>query len=135
MKRNIFLCGILFFAVACATTNKTKGAPEWTTKGAGAFDASGKKVFYGVGLAPATITDVSLRRETADNRARADIQRVFSASIEGSMTSYSANEVERVERTLKTLQSGKISWVQIVDRYVASDGAVYSLAKVDLDQI
>lgn len=135
MKKYLLLGAVLFFAAACGTAQKYKGAPEWTIKGAGAFNDSGKRVFYGVGMAPATIRDESLRRETADNRARAEIQKVFSASIEGSMASYTANESERVERVLKTFQSGKISWVQIIDRYRASDGTVYSLAKVDLDRI
>lgn len=135
MKKYLLLFTVLCFIVACATSPKTKIPPEWTSKGAGAFNDNGRKVFYGVGIAPSTITDESLRRETADNRARADIQKIFSTSIEGSMTNYSANEVERVERTVKTLQSGKISWVQIVDRYKTSDGTIYSLAKVDLDQL
>ena len=64
-----------------------------------------------------------------------DIQRIFSATIEGAMTSRTADDTERVERVLRTFQSGKISWVQIVDRYQAPDGAIYSLAKVDLDRL
>lgn len=134
MKKYLLLASVLCL-VACATSQKGKAAPEWTVKGAGAFADSGKRVFYGVGMAPATIVDESLRRETADNRARADIQKVFSTSIEGAMTSYTTNESERVERVLKTFQGGKISWVQIVDRYRSADGAIYSLAKIDLDQI
>ena len=135
MKKYILLGFAFIFLAACATSQKNKEAPAWTVKGAGAFSDSGKRVFYGVGVAPATIGDESLRRETADNRARADVQKVFSTSIEGSMTSYTTNESERVERVLKTFQSGKISWVQIVDRYRTTDGSIYSLAKVDLDQI
>lgn len=135
MKKYLLLFSVLCFAAACATSQKNKGAPDWTIKGAGAFKDSGNRVFYGVGIAPATIRDESLRREAADNRARGDIQKVFSASMEGSMTSYTANEIERVERVLKTFQSGKMSWVRIIDRYQAPDGAIYSLAKVDLDQI
>ncbi|MEI7482886.1 MAG: LPP20 family lipoprotein [Elusimicrobiota bacterium] len=135
MKKYLLLSSALFFAVACATSQKSKGAPEWISKGAAAFKESGKYVFYGIGIAPATISDESLRREAADNRARADIQKVFSVSIEGSMTNYTANEGERVERVLKTFQSGKMNWVKIVERYQAPDGTVYSLAKIDLEQI
>ena len=135
MKKYLALGFALFFVTACAMFQKNKGAPEWTVKGAGAFNNSGKHVFYGVGIAPATINDESLRRETADNRARADIQKVLSTSIEGTMTSYTTNESEKIERVLKTMQSGKISWVQIVDHYNTSDGTVYSLAKLDLDQL
>lgn len=134
MKKNI-LVGVVFVLLSACATSQNKGAPTWTVKGAGAFSDNGKRVFYGVGVAPATIGDESLRRETADNRARADVQKVFSTSIEGSMTSYTTNDSERVERVLKTFQNGKISWVQIVDRYQAKDGSIYSLAKVDLDQI
>ncbi|HAT72151.1 MAG TPA: hypothetical protein DCS63_04985 [Elusimicrobia bacterium] len=135
MKKHLTLGLALFFAAACATAQKHKNAPEWTIKGAGAFEESGKRVFYGVGMAPAAIADESLRRETADNRARADIQKIFSTSIESAMTIYTASEGEKAERVLKTFQSGKLSWVQIVDRYQAPDGAIYSLAKLDLEQI
>jgi len=125
----------LVLALAGCAGGMPKGAPQWALKGAGAFGDAGGRVFYGVGIAPPNITDDSLRREAADNRARADIQRVFSSTVEGAMTTYTTNDAERVERVVKTFQSGKISWVQIVDRYIAPDGSVYSLAKLDIDKI
>jgi len=131
--KKLFSVLLLCLFAGCAGS-RLKGAPDWALKGAGAFDGGGR-VFYGVGLAPASITDLSLRREAADNRARADIQRVFSSTVEGAMTTYTSNDAERVERVVKTFQSGKISWVQIVDRYIAPDGSVYSLAKLDMDNI
>jgi hypothetical protein len=132
--RKIFILALVGLFTGCAG-GPLKGAPAWALKGAGAFPDAGGRVFYGVGIAPGSIADASLRREAADNRARADIQRVFSATVEGSMTTYSFNDSERVERVLRTFQSGKISWVQIVDRYSAPDGTVYSLAKLDMDRI
>ena len=50
--------------------------PEWVNKGSGAFGGEGKKVFYGVGSASG-IRNSSLACSTADQRARAEISRVF----------------------------------------------------------
>lgn len=121
----VVLCG-LFFA-GCASI------PKWTTKGAGAFGNTEGKVFYGIGRAGADITDKALRIETADNRARADLQRVFDTYSASLMKDYSGTDGELVERAVKTFSAGHISGAQIVDHYTDADGMEYALLKLDLE--
>ena len=134
MEKNLLLVFVLVFSAACATTGKVTGGPDWTMKGSGAFSGGGEKVFYGVGLAGPGIKDESLRREASDNRARADLQKVFDTYVGSLMKDYSGTEGELVDRVVKTYQHGSLSGVQIMDRYQRADGTLYSLAKVDLDQ-
>lgn len=135
MKNTMIAAVSVLFLFGCASTSKVTGGPEWTMKGTGAFKDGGGKVFYGVGLAGAgSIKDESLRRETADNRARADLQKVFNTYTSSLMKDYSGTDGELVERAIKTFQSGTLSGVQITDRYQKDDGTLYSLAKLDLDQ-
>ncbi len=116
-------------------SSKNKAAPEWVLKGGGAFKNSGTHAFYGVGSAPPTISDEYLRRDTADNRARTDIQNGFSTSTKSTRTTtHTAEGDERVERIRTTFKSGEISMAQIIEHYQAADGTIYSLAKIEMDQ-
>ena len=120
---------------AGALSSGNKAAPELVLKGGAAFKDSGKGAFYGVGSAPSTISDEYLRRETADNRARADIQNIFSTSMESTgTTTHTADGGEKVAHTTTTFKSGTISMAQIIDHYQAADGTLYSLAKIDIDR-
>ena len=135
MRKNILLAFAVLFVTACATTGKlSNGAPEWTLNGSGAFSGGGEKVFCGVGLAGASIKDESLRREAADNRARADLQKVFNVYSGSLMKDYSGTDGELVERAIKTYQGGSLSGVEITKRYQRPDGTMYSLAQLDLAQ-
>lgn len=120
--------GVLL-VTGCATMSR---APEWTAKGAGAFKPN-EKVFYGVGRADSSIRNESLRVETADNRARADLQRVFDTYSASLMKDYAGSDGELVERALKTFSAGHVSGGQVMDRYKDSKGTTYSLVKLDLE--
>jgi hypothetical protein len=118
-----------------APFSRNKHAPEWTIKGRAAFKDSGILAFYGVGSAPAAIRDEYLRRETADNRARADIQNGFSTATESTgTTTITADGGKKTERAVTTVKSGDISMARIIDRYQAADGTIYSLAKTEIDR-
>jgi len=133
MQKILLLTVVMCFTAACATTSKVTGGPDWTMRGSGAFSGGGK-AFYGVGLAMPTLKDESLRREAADNRARADLQKIFETYSSGIMKDYSGSDGQLVERVIKTYQNGTRAGVQVVDRYQRRDGTVYSLVKLDLDQ-
>jgi hypothetical protein len=71
-----------FLILACTSGPKESGdsaidGPPWVTKGSGAFDVAGSKVFYGVGVASG-IRNKALLRQTSDNRARAEIAKILS---------------------------------------------------------
>ena len=128
MKRTVIGIGLAAMVwVGCAT-----GRPAWTTKGAGAFPPS-EKVFYGIGRADASIQNESLRVETADNRARGDLQKVFDTFSETMMRDYNGMDGQVIERGIKTFSAGHISGAQIVDRYTDSKGTAFSLLKLDLE--
>lgn len=133
MRKIMLLTVAICFTAACATTSKVTGGPDWTMRGSGAFSGGGK-AFYGVGLAGPTLKDESLRRETADNRARADLQKIFETYSSGIMKDYNGSDGQLVERVIKTYQNGTRAGVQVVDRYQRRDGTAYSLVKLDLDQ-
>ena len=114
--------------------------PEWVTKGSGAFGGEGGQVFYGVGVA-SNIKNIALLQTTADNRARAEITKVFETYSASLMKDYMASvsdgdkvsEEQNVEQAIKTFSAQTLSGVQIVDRWKdTSTGAMYSLARMDL---
>src|SRR6478609_9438856 len=113
------------------TSTIASGEPAWVTRGSGAFP-SDKKSFYSVGLANG-IKNPALLRTTADNRARAEMVKVFetySASLmKDYMASANGKEEQAVEQAVKTLSAGSLTGAEIVDRYLNSEGVQYSLCK------
>ena len=55
------------------------GSPAWARKGGGGFDGPHGRAFYGVGLVQG-IANPSLSRQTAGNRARGEIAKLFNTS-------------------------------------------------------
>lgn len=121
--------------------------PEWVNKGSGAFGgdkgANGGKVFYGVGSASG-IRNHSLARSTSDNRARAEISKVFSTYSASLMKDYAASttagdfsassEEQHVEQAIKTFSANTLNGVEIVDHWIhPADGTIYALARLDLN--
>lgn len=143
---------VLPMAVACGGGETNKGQitpggpvveyPEWVNKGSGAFGGE-KKVMYGVGSASG-IRNHSLARTTADNRARAEIQKIFetySASLmkdfQESVTAgdfSSSDESQMVTNAIKTFSAGTLNGVEVVDHWIHPvDGTIYALARLDMD--
>lgn len=117
--------------------------PEWVMKGSGAFGGDDKRVFYGVGSVSG-IKNQSLARTTADNRARAEVSKIFEVYSASLMKDYQASttagdmskssEEQHVEQAIKTFSASTLSGVQIVDHWFhPQDGTVYSLAQLDLE--
>jgi hypothetical protein len=115
--------------------------PEWVNRGSGAFGGD-EKIFYGVGLASG-IRNHSLARSTADNRARAEISKVFEIYSASLMKDYSASvtagnfekssEEQMVEQAIKTFSATTLNGVEIVDHWIhPTDGTMYALAKLDI---
>lgn len=115
--------------------------PEWVNRGSGAFGGE-KKVFYGVGSASG-IRNHSLARTTAQNRARAEISKVFetySASLmkdfQESVTAgdFSASsESQMVQQAIKTFSANTLNGVEIVDHWIHPiDGTIFALARLDI---
>ncbi len=120
--------------------------PKWVDKGGGYMTAKDGKAFYGVG-AVTGIRNEPLAKETADNRARADLAKYVDTYTSYLMRDYAASttagdftktsEEQNVERALKTFVSTHLSGVTVVDRWEKDDKTgkiIYSLAKLDLDK-
>ena len=117
--------------------------PDWVIKGSGAFKDSKGKAFYGVGSATG-IKNFSLQRETADNRARNDIAKVFEFYTKSLMKDYQASttagdfkataEEQNVEEAIKTVTSATLTGVMIIDHWEHEGREeLFSLARLDLE--
>lgn len=138
--------GILLVA-GCATSPKPSAdpasmGPAWVMKGSGAFDVQKGKVFYGVGIASGIKNKAHLR-QTADNRARAEIAKTMETYVATLSKDYMASttagdmskssEEQHVETALKTFSKTTLHGAEIVDRWMdPSDGSMYSLCELDL---
>ena len=147
--KSVIVAGVLSSSVlACggdktvAAAEATVAAPEWVTKGSGAFGAEGKRIFYGVGLA-SNIKNRALLQSTSDNRARAEIAKIFETYSAQLMKDYMASttagdgsassEEQHVEQATKTFSAATLSGVQIVDHWQdPKDGSMFALARLDL---
>ncbi len=138
--------GILLIA-GCASSPKPTAdtaaqGPAWVMKGSGAFDVTKGKVFYGVGAASG-IRNKALLRQTADNRARAEIAKTMESYVATLAKDYMASttagdmskssEEQHVETALKTFSKTTLHGAEIVDRWMdPSDGTMYALCELDL---
>jgi len=119
------------------------GTPKWAKKGSGAFDGKHGRAFYGVGLVSG-IQSESLERQTADNRARGEIAKLFNTYIASMMKDYqrstSANgasaEEQDVVSAQKTITEVTLRGVEIRDHWRDPQSkAMYALAILDLNAI
>lgn len=153
MKRLVLSFALALPLAACGGGEKTtKGAitpggpvveyPEWVMKGSGAFGGE-KKVFYGVGSASG-ITNHSLARTTAGNRARAELSKIFSTYSASLMKDYASSttagdmtasdEQQMVEQAIKTFSANDLTGVEIVDHWIhPTDGTIFALARLDVE--
>jgi hypothetical protein len=145
----------MVLSVACGSSPEANGGnipanmqgiqfPDWVIKGSGAFPGDeGKQVFYGVGSVSG-IRNHALARTTADNRARAEIQKTFETYSASLMKDYmssttagdmsASDEQQFVESATKTFSAGTLSGVVITEHWFHPDGTVYALAKLDLER-
>lgn len=110
--------------------------PLWIDKGVAAI---GDKAFYGVGVA-SDISSISLRRSTADAKARTELAKLFSSRVQNLIKTYDAstNDGSREspeahhQEASKVFTEMELTGVDIVDRfYDLTHNAQYSLARLD----
>ncbi|MFQ5588642.1 MAG: LPP20 family lipoprotein [Nitrospiria bacterium] len=118
--------------------------PDWVQRGSGAFVDQDQKSFYGVG-AIVGVKNKPLARTAADNRARAEITKIFETYSASLMRDYAASttsgsfeatsEEQNIEQSIKTFSAATLSGVVIIDHWAdTSDGVFYSLARLDLER-
>ena len=120
------------------------GEPKWVVRGSGAATEDGKRVFYGVGMVSG-IANRALARSTSENRARAELGKIFRTYSASLMRDYRASttagdmeassEEQHVEQAIKTFSKVTLSGVMIVDQWFdPSDATVFALARLDLEE-
>lgn len=151
MRIAVMIIAAVALLAACGGSNprpdapiQDMGAPDWVVKGGGAGESKDSgKVFYGVGQASG-IKNNSLLRQTADNRARADIAKTFQFYSASLMKDYMSStmaadpnvtsEEQHVESAIKTVTSITMNGVQIVDHWQnPTTMEMFSRARLDLE--
>ena len=151
LKLVAIVCAALLFS-ACGGKPAVKyssTAPDWVVKGGATFKDAGKQVFYGVG-AVTGVKNPPLATSVADNRARAEIAKSFETYTAALMKDFSASvtggaavtaetpssEQQSIEQSIKTFSSATLSGVTVADHWTNPvDGTVYSLVRLDLEQV
>jgi hypothetical protein len=120
-----------------------KGAPDWVNKGTATLNDRDGRLFHGVGSAP-SMGDDSLQRSTADDRARAEVARIFSTYLDVVSSDYAgatgagpkADADQSVSRQVKAVTKVNLAGAKIIGRWKdVKTGNVYSLAEVDLKHV
>ena len=150
--KHLLLVGLIFLLGACVSVpvvpEEPKAlseykAPKWALVGGGAFTDERGKAFYGVGSATG-IKNYSLQRQIADDRARADLAKVFEYYVETLTKDYQAHttagsfatssEEQNAEAAVKVVVSSTLRGVTIIDHFeIPARRELISLARLDYD--
>ncbi len=120
-------------------------APAWVFGGGGAVTAKSGKIMFGVGSAP-KMMDISMQRDRAGNRARAEILKIFNTYIAYMMKDYArsttAGDMSKesyeadVLQVQKTISIGDLNGAQLADTWRdPADGTIYIMMTLDLEAV
>ena len=120
-------------------------APAWVFGGGGAVTAKSAKIMFGVGSAP-KMMDISMQRDRAGNRARAEILKIFNTYIAYMMKDYArsttAGDMSKesyeadVLQVQKTISIGDLNGAQLADTWRdPADGTIYIMMTLDLNSV
>ena len=122
---------------------RIKGAPDWVNKGTSYVNDKDGRLFHGVGSA-SPMGEVTLQRATADDRARAELARIFSSYLDVVSSDYqsaarsgdSKVSEEAVSRQIKNLSKVNLTGAKIIARWPdKKTNIVYSIAELDMKQV
>lgn len=140
---SFFLIGVVS---GCSSNTKVesdlgvKSAPDWVNEGNQALKDKNGRFFHGTGSAP-RMSDVSLQRSTADNRARAEVAQIFSSYMSVLASDYSSSlsgdnesiNEQAISRTVENATQLNLVGVEIIARWKdKKTGVLYSLAELDM---
>jgi len=144
----ILVSMVAFLMTGCAGKTKNlfrqTAEPDWVKKGSCALKDGKGHAFYGVGSVWG-IKNPSLMRTTSENRARAEISKLFNVYTASLMSDFQmsamAGNVDKtteevhVEQTIKTFTKAKLSGVMIIDHWINREtGEFFSLACMKLSE-
>jgi len=141
------MLAVMLTLAACGGNKVVQGpiannAPEWVSKGSGAFSDGGIRAFYGVGIVQ-HVRDRALAVETADTRARAAVAKSLESYISALTKSYQAHtsagspdqasEEQNITSTMKSLTDMSLPGVVMINHWFdPSDKTMYALARLDM---
>jgi hypothetical protein len=151
MRTRFIVIAVLALGMAaCAGPTKlesdigVKGAPDWVNKGTAYVSNQDGRLFHGVGSA-GPVGDAALQRATADDRARAEVARIFSTYLDVVTNDYQsaarsgttqAAADEAVSRQIKALTQVNLAGARIVARWLDKrSNTVWSIAELDVKQV
>jgi hypothetical protein len=120
-----------------------KGAPDWVNKGSNILSTKDGRMFHGVGSA-SQMGDLALQKATADDRARAEVARVFSSYMDVVSNDYmasaksgdtGANE-ESVTRQIKNTTRVNLAGARIIGSWRdPKSNTIWSIAELDMSHV
>ncbi len=144
--------GMVALTVLAACSTKTtvesdlgiKGAPDWVNKGTNILNDKDGRLFHGVGSA-SPMGDMALQQATADDRARAEVARIFSSYMDVLSQDYQsatrsdggqAASEEAVSRQIKNVTQQNLAGAKIIGRWRdKKTNIIYSIAELDLKHV
>lgn len=120
-----------------------KGAPDWVNQGSQALNSRDGRLIHGMGSV-GKISDESLQRSTADDRARAEVARVLSSFMNVVSQDYIATagsgdmsiNDQALSRSVENVTRLNMSGTEIIGRWRdQKTGNLYSLAELDLKRV
>jgi hypothetical protein len=120
-----------------------KGAPDWVNKGTAYVNNKDGRLFHGVGSA-GPMGDESLQRATADDRARAEVARIFSSYLDVVSNDYQAAAKsggthvaeEAVSRQIKNLTKVNLAGAKIIAHWKDKKaGTLWAIAELDIKAV
>ena len=140
--------GILLLAGCSSKTEVesdlgVKGAPDWVNEGNQMLKDRSGRLFHGIGSA-SPMGNLSLQKTTADDRARAELARIFSSDMKVVSNDYSAAagtgdeqlSEQAVTRQIDSLTQINLSGAKIIGRWRDEDtGMIWSLAELDIESM
>lgn len=118
-------------------------APDWVNEGSQALNNRDGRLIHGMGSAP-RMTDASLQRSTADDRARAEVARVLSSFMNVVSNDFIATagngdamyDEQAISRSVENITKLNMSGTEIIARWRdPKTGTIYSQAELDLKRV
>ena len=140
MKKIIGIAVAAAAGLACGTESKPEmssqiqraNAPDWVSRGSGAFAIEKGRIFYGVGIVP-RMPDPARRRTTADARARTELGKALDARL--AAVGKNLQDSAAVQQALRNFSQAEASRSVIVDHWVDNDGTEFALAQLELETL
>lgn len=120
-----------------------KGTPDWVNKGTAYVNNQDGRLFHGVGSA-GPMGDASLQRATADDRARAEVARIFSSYLDVVSNDYQAAAKsgstnvteEAVSRQIKNLTKVNLAGAKIIAHWKDNKtNTLWAIAELDIKAV